>query len=236
MNLVYALSVTFKHVGKALCVLLVILQIPGSSGTYPIEMTPTFFQSLHPFLPFTYGVGAMREAIAGVYGNHYIYNMAMLLLFLPVALLIGLLLRPQLLNLNYLFDRKLAETDLMSCEKNGLIKERMNISLGARVLFADQTMRERLRVRIDRFEHRYQRIVRRAFLLVVLIPVLFMILMFVIPAKLVFLILWIVSILAIVLFLLIVEYLREHLDRQRRMMEMTPEELVKQVQNSKTER
>ena len=235
MNIVYALSITFKHVGKALCVLLVILQIPGSSGTYPIEMTPPFFQSLHPFLPFTYGVGAMREAIAGVYGNHYIHNMAMLLLFLPAALLIGLLLRPQLLNLNYLFDRKLAETDLMSCEKNGLIKERMNISLGARVLFADQTMREHLRVKIDRFEQRYQKIVRRAFLLVVLIPVLFMILMFVIPAKLIFLILWIVSILAIVLFLLIVEYLREHLDRQRRMMDMTPEELVKQVQNSKTE-
>ncbi len=47
----------------------VILQIPGSSGTYPIEMTPAFFQKLHPLLPFTYGVNAMREAIAGMYGS-----------------------------------------------------------------------------------------------------------------------------------------------------------------------
>ena len=235
MNIVYALAVTFKHVGKALCVLLVILQIPGSSGTYPIEMTPQFFQNLHPFLPFTYGVGAMREAIAGVYGNHYAWNMAMLLLFLPVSLGIGLLLRPLLLNLNHLFDRRLAETDLMACEENGLTLERMRLAMAARVLFADDAMRERLRVRIDRFEGRYQKIVRRAFLLVVLIPVVFLALMFLIPGKLVFLVLWIVSILAVVLFLLIVEYLREHLDRERRLMDMTPEELTKQVKRSRTE-
>lgn len=42
VNIIYALSLTFKHIGKALCVIFVILQIPGSSGTYPIEMTPAF--------------------------------------------------------------------------------------------------------------------------------------------------------------------------------------------------
>ena len=71
VNLIYALSITFKHIGKALSVILVILQIPGSAGTYPIEMTPAFFQFLHPLLPFTYGINAMREAIAGIYGMHY---------------------------------------------------------------------------------------------------------------------------------------------------------------------
>ena len=65
VNLIYALSITFKHIGKALSVILVILQIPGSAGTYPIEMTPAFFQFVHPLLPFTYGINAMREAIAG---------------------------------------------------------------------------------------------------------------------------------------------------------------------------
>ena len=48
VNLIYALALTFKHIGKALGVVLVILQIPGSAGTYPIEMTPAFFQRLHP--------------------------------------------------------------------------------------------------------------------------------------------------------------------------------------------
>lgn len=45
--MIYALAITFKHTGKAICVLLVILQIPGSAGTYPIEMTPGFFRALH---------------------------------------------------------------------------------------------------------------------------------------------------------------------------------------------
>ena len=71
VNLIYALALTFKHIGKALGVVLVILQIPGSAGTYPIEMTPAFFQRLHPLLPFSYGIGAMRECIAGFYKNNY---------------------------------------------------------------------------------------------------------------------------------------------------------------------
>lgn len=71
VNLIYAMALTFKHIGKALAVVLVILQIPGSSGTYPIEMTPVFFQRLHPLLPFSYGIGAMRECIAGFYKNNY---------------------------------------------------------------------------------------------------------------------------------------------------------------------
>lgn len=52
VNLIYALSLTFKHIGKAVSVILVILQIPGSAGTYPIEMTPGFFQAIHPLSSF----------------------------------------------------------------------------------------------------------------------------------------------------------------------------------------
>ena len=117
VNIIYALSLTFKHIGKALCVILVILQIPGSSGTYPIEMTPAFFQKLHPLLPFTYGVNAMREAIAGFYGSNFRNDLLILLLcYVPISLLIGLGLRPALSGLNHLFDKKLAETEFMMCE------------------------------------------------------------------------------------------------------------------------
>ena len=54
---------TFKHIGKAIGVILVIVQIPGSSGMYPIEMMPGFFQWLHPLLPFTYGINLLREGL-----------------------------------------------------------------------------------------------------------------------------------------------------------------------------
>lgn len=100
------LALTFKHIGKALGVVLVILQIPGSAGTYPIEMTPAFFQKLHPLLPFTYGISAMRECIAGMYGANIWKYLGILAIFFPISIFIGLVLRPRLLNLNHLFDKR----------------------------------------------------------------------------------------------------------------------------------
>ena len=88
VNLIFALASTFKHMGKALAVLLVILQIPGSSGTYPIEMMPEFFQKLHPLLPFSYSISAMRECIAGYYHHTYRSSLGKLLVFLLVALFV----------------------------------------------------------------------------------------------------------------------------------------------------
>ena len=111
VNLIYALALTFKHIGKALGVVLVILQIPGSAGTYPIEMTPAFFQKLHPLLPFTYGISAMRECIAGMYGANIWRYLGILAIFFPISIFIGLVLRPLLMNLNHLFDKRLSETD-----------------------------------------------------------------------------------------------------------------------------
>ena len=60
VNIIYALAVAFRHIGKAVAVILVIIQIPGAAGLYPIEMMPEFFRRLKPFLPFTYGINAMR--------------------------------------------------------------------------------------------------------------------------------------------------------------------------------
>ena len=120
VNIIYALSTTFKHIGKAIGVILVIVQIPGSSGMYPIEMMPGFFQWLHPLLPFTYGINLLRETVGGMYSFNYLFNLCILGVFLIVALFIGLQLRPLLLNLNLLFDKQLATTGLMICESNDM--------------------------------------------------------------------------------------------------------------------
>ncbi|MFR2950711.1 MAG: YhgE/Pip family protein [Collinsella intestinalis] len=91
VNIIYALAISFKHIGKAIGVILVIVQIPGSSGMYPIEMMPGFFQALHPLLPFTYGINAMRETIGGMYGMDYLMNLVALGVFLLIALFVGVL-------------------------------------------------------------------------------------------------------------------------------------------------
>lgn len=232
VNLIYALSITFKHIGKALSVILVILQIPGSAGTYPIEMTPAFFQFVHPLLPFTYGINAMREAIAGIYGMHYWKNILCLAVFSPIALGIGLLLRPHLLNLNYLFDRKLAETDLMICEEEGMQREKISLSTAVKILAGQDEFRKTLNDKIEKFQSGYRKKIRVGFLAIVVIPIIFLILMFSIDSKMVFLVLWIASIILIALYLIVVEYIHESLKRKKRLSEMSDEVLLKEVKEN----
>ena len=62
-SIIYMLAACFKHVGKAIAVVLIIMQIPGSSGMFPVAMMPPAYQFISPFLPFTYGIAAMRECI-----------------------------------------------------------------------------------------------------------------------------------------------------------------------------
>ena len=227
-NIIYALGTTLKHVGKALCIIILIFQIPASSGTYPMEMTPAFFRALHPVLPFTYGVDAMREAQIGIYGNHYVLDLLWLALFVAGALVLGLGLRPLFINLNILFDKKLKETDLMVCDEAPPERERFRLMAAIRLLAGRERYRDRTIARIRWFEAVYQKRIRQSFRIVLIVlPALFLVLMLTVGgSKLLFLILWICSLIALMVFQIVVEYLREHLDRQRRMAEMTDRELL----------
>lgn len=226
VSLIYALALAFKHVGKALCVLLVILQIPGSSGTYPIEMTPEFFQNLHPFLPFTYGINAMRETIAGMYGHTFRNDLLILSVFLAVALIIGLGLRPLLINLNHLFDKKLAATDLMLCETESTECTAPQVSMFMHALLNDERMRTELADKAARFEAGYKRNIRIGFFTILILPLVFLILMFSLESKLVFLVLWIVSIILLAVYLIVMEYIHDKMQRQLELANLSSGELI----------
>lgn len=66
ITVVYTLVSVFGNVGKALAIVMLVLQIAGSGGTYPVELLPRFFQIINPFLPFTYAIELMREAVGGI--------------------------------------------------------------------------------------------------------------------------------------------------------------------------
>lgn len=229
VNLIYALSLTFKHIGKAVSVILVILQIPGSAGTYPIEMTPGFFQAIHPLLPFTYGINAMREAIAGTYGHYYVKNLVILLIYVPIALFIGLVLRRLLLNLNSLFDKKLEQTGLMICEEEGITRERVRLLTTVKILAGEKQFRDEINKKVEQFEICYPKLIKGGFFAIVIIPIVFLILMFSITSKMVFLVLWIVSIILIAIYLICVEFIHENLLNKQKMAEMTGDELIEQL-------
>ena len=111
--LIYSLALSFGDVGKAIVVVIMVMQIAGSSGTFPIELLPEIYQKIYRFFPFPYAIDAMRECICGLYGDYYITQLAFLLLFAVAALLIGLLVRRPLMGLNHFMEEKLEETELL---------------------------------------------------------------------------------------------------------------------------
>lgn len=113
VNIIYTLTVSFGDIGKAICVILLVVQVAGSGGTFPIEVAPKFFRTVYPLLPFNYSMGAMRETIAGMYGNTYWTEISKLLLFLIPSLILGLILRKPIIKLNNFVIEKLEETKLM---------------------------------------------------------------------------------------------------------------------------
>lgn len=207
VNIIYALAVAFRHIGKAIAVILVIIQIPGAAGLYPIEMMPEFFRRLKPFLPFTYGINAMRGPIGGMYANHYWLDMLSLFWYLPAALFIGLVVRKLALNLNRLFDNRLADTDLMITEHNEGTVEPLKFTAAAQQFAEDYP--EVISQRALHFFRLYPRLVRGGFLLLTVLPFVFLLLLFITRMKLAMLLGWIISIIVIDVYLIVVEYLRE---------------------------
>lgn len=111
--IIYTLSVSFGDIGKAIAVILLVMQVAGSGGTFPIEMFDTFFRAVYPFLPFTPGMHAFQACVAGINGSEWIVSIGQMLLWLLPALLLGLVLRRPIIRMNVWFEEKLEETKLM---------------------------------------------------------------------------------------------------------------------------
>lgn len=226
VNIIFSLSTAFKHIGMALGVVLVILQIPGSSGTYPIEMMPGFFQALEPLLPFTYGNNAMREAIAGFYGNYFGTNIAVLLLaYMPLALLVGLGARRHLLNINALFDKRLRETDMMVSERYGMDEAHFKLTTIIKALTNSREYHRTFEARAAHFELMYPVLVRRGFITLIVVPVALNVLMFALPFKMALMTLWIVSLVVICTFLIVTEYFHYRIGQKTHLSDMSEDEL-----------
>lgn len=114
VNIIYALTASFGDVGKAIAVVLMVIQVAGSGGTFPVQMLPQgFFQAAYPWLPFVHSENAMRAAMFGVYNGDFWGELAMLVAYLVPALLLGLLLRKPVVRLNDWIEEKIESTKLM---------------------------------------------------------------------------------------------------------------------------
>lgn len=110
---IYSLTVAFGNVGEAIAVVVMVIQVAGAGGTFPVEVLPQVYQAIYRFLPFTYCMNAMRECVGGLYQMDYLKDLAILGIYIVISLLIGLVLKKPFEGLN----RKIEQ----SKEKSGLM-------------------------------------------------------------------------------------------------------------------
>ena len=91
-SIIYTIVCILGNVGKAVCIVLLVLQLGSSGGTFPIQMTSEFFQALYPKVPFTYSIGLLREAVGGVYVPAVERDIKILFIYLIVVLVGGAIL------------------------------------------------------------------------------------------------------------------------------------------------
>ncbi|MBE6469863.1 MAG: YhgE/Pip domain-containing protein [Coriobacteriaceae bacterium] len=110
---IYTLTVSFGDIGKALAVVLLVMQVGGSGGTFPIEMTSPFFQAIYPFLPAAHLINALHAAMAGGWGAEFWIELGTLSLYFVPILALGLVFRRPVIRANDWIIEKLEETKLM---------------------------------------------------------------------------------------------------------------------------
>jgi putative membrane protein len=108
----YSLVAAFGDIGKAVAVILLVVQLGGSGGTFPIDVTPAFFRAIHPYLPFTFVINAMRECVCGVWENDYWMDLVKLCAYIVIALIVGLFFRFIFKKPIKFFNKKIEKTDL----------------------------------------------------------------------------------------------------------------------------
>ena len=103
----------FGDVGKAISVVILVIQIAGSSGTYPIELLPEFFRNVYLFFPFPYAINALRECVGGLYEMDYLVYLLELSIFIILALVIGVWIRKPFKSLKKYMNKRMEDTEVL---------------------------------------------------------------------------------------------------------------------------
>ena len=226
LGIQYTLSTTLQHVGKAICIILVFVQIPGATGLYPIEMTPEFFHVIYPLFPFTYGINAIRETICGFYGSTWASCIGVLVAFLAGFVVIGTIARPYMTNLNRMFAREIEESDIINGEAIQLPARRYRMSQVIRAFSDHDEYREAIGRRVARFMALYPKLKQGA----LVVGVAFLVLATAVLAaagveKVVVLTTWLAWFALVVAYLIVVEYLRDYLSHLVSLVGMSDDDM-----------
>ena len=107
MSIVSLLVIVLDNPGRFLAMVLLVLQLGSSEGTFPIQTASSFFQAVNPLVPMTYSIRALRQAISGGLGGSFYDN--------SMWVLAGFLLVANLLTIGFFIyrgKRKFAHTSV----------------------------------------------------------------------------------------------------------------------------
>ncbi|WP_308128758.1 YhgE/Pip domain-containing protein [Bacillus sp. sid0103] len=96
VTITYSLCSVFGNIGKGLAIIFLVLQISSSGATFPVSLTSSFFQTINPFMPFTYAVSMLRETVGGMIVDVVLKDIMAMVVFFVLSLLLALLLKKPL--------------------------------------------------------------------------------------------------------------------------------------------
>lgn len=114
MMLIYSLISVFGDVGKGIVIILLVFQISGTGGIYPVEIMNKIFGMLYPYLPMTHAINIVRESQLGLIWANYIPSFLVLLALGLVIPIIAFVLKRSFDKHTKYFEDKLEEADLFN--------------------------------------------------------------------------------------------------------------------------
>lgn len=109
----YSLTVAFENVGEAAAVVIMVIQVAGAGGTFPIQCLPAIYQAIYKYLPFTYAMDALRECVGGTYSWYYWKCILALLVYVGICLFIGLVIAKPCRKLNAIVNKSKEKSEIM---------------------------------------------------------------------------------------------------------------------------
>lgn len=109
----YSLTVAFGNVGEALAVVVMVIQVAGAGGTFPVEVLPKVYQYIYKYLPFTYAMNALRETVGGFYKFNYWKYLVILSVYVLISLFIGLVAAIPCRKLNEKIEKSKHRSEVM---------------------------------------------------------------------------------------------------------------------------
>jgi YhgE/Pip-like protein len=114
MIIIYTAVSIWGHTGIIIGVILLVIQVAGASGNFPIEVNPSIFQKIFPMLPFTYAISGMRQIMAGIVYSILIKDSVILFGFMIISIVMGVLLKEATNRKRRKFVQKLKDSSIMS--------------------------------------------------------------------------------------------------------------------------